>query len=360
METLTREQKDIILDFYFQCGPEEDIDKARQLIATDLRAAELYSSLEDSLCQLDSEKYGPCPDNLTEITIAKLQLAASAETAKAETENAGLKTLLQKEHTKIQEPAPAPALTARRNFLSNIYDIAAVAAVIIVISLVGFPSFSYMRQKSQQNVCNANMFRVGLGLANYTNDNNSLPFLATAAGKPWWKVSRPGQQNHSNTRPLWLIVKNGYLDPKDFTCPGRADARNINFDFTDPQRFSDFPSRKYISYSFILISAKNAKRKVTASDIMLADRNPLFERIFEQSPNFDADEFEKLILNEQLQKMMSISHRGKGQNILFGDGAVFFKKSRVISGDDIYTITGQNEYSGCEAPSTKDDTFLIP
>ena len=98
MTNLTSEQKDIILSFYFRCGTAEEIDRARDLIASDRRAADLYAELERSLGLLDSVKYEPCPDNLAEITIAKLKLAASAE--KALTEQSEIDRLLAKERRK--------------------------------------------------------------------------------------------------------------------------------------------------------------------------------------------------------------------------------------------------------------------
>lgn len=70
MGSLSKEDKDIILDFYFRCGDEETINRGRDLVASNPEAAILYARLEETLTQLDSIKYEPCPDNLVELTVA--------------------------------------------------------------------------------------------------------------------------------------------------------------------------------------------------------------------------------------------------------------------------------------------------
>ena len=79
MTNLTSTQKDIILNFYFRCGSSAEIDRARDLIAANPAAAELYARLGQTLTQLDAVKYGPCPDNLADLTIARLKAAAAVD-----------------------------------------------------------------------------------------------------------------------------------------------------------------------------------------------------------------------------------------------------------------------------------------
>ena len=93
MSSLSREEKELVLDFYFRCGDEEDINRTRDLIAENSEAAKLYADLQDTLTQLDSIKYEPCPDNLADLTVARLKLAASAGATK-------LQDLLEKEQKK--------------------------------------------------------------------------------------------------------------------------------------------------------------------------------------------------------------------------------------------------------------------
>src|SRR3989339_881959 len=81
MKSLKKEEKDLVLDFYFRCGSDEDIERARDLIATNSAAALLYDRLESTLTQLDHIKYEPCPDNLAELTVTRLKKAASESKA---------------------------------------------------------------------------------------------------------------------------------------------------------------------------------------------------------------------------------------------------------------------------------------
>ena len=145
MNTLSKEQKDLIMDFYFRCGSTERINEARDLITSDPRAAALYTSLESSLEQLDSLKYEPCPNNLVELTIARLKLAASSEQAR-------LESLLAEEQRKthLSNIAIAP-VTAKQGFWRNAAKVASVAAVFLVIGLAWFPFTSGMRQIAWRN-----------------------------------------------------------------------------------------------------------------------------------------------------------------------------------------------------------------
>lgn len=140
MSNLSKEEKEVILDFYFRCGEEERINRGRDLIAGNPEAAQLYANLEDSLRQLDSVKYEPCPENLVELTVAKLKLAASSEQAR-------LESLLAAEQRKTAH-MESPDATTSRSFWRNVAEVAAIAAVVLVIAGVSMPSLSRMRQVS--------------------------------------------------------------------------------------------------------------------------------------------------------------------------------------------------------------------
>jgi len=352
MNTLSKEQKDLILDFYFRCGSIERINEARDMIASDPRAAELYTSLEASLKQLDSVKYEPCPDNLVELTIARLKLAASSEQAR-------LESLLAEEQRKTHLSSIPPA-TAKRGFWRNAAEIAAIAAVFLVVIGVYFPATSSMRQIAWRNKCSSNLASVGAGIAGYAHDHDGeLPRVDMDPGSPWWKVGDQGQKNHSNTRHIWLLVKDGYVNLDDFICPGRQDAQIPQFD--QAAALNDFPSRQSISYSFKFTTNKTAKNKVDSKSVLLSDLNPVFENAFSNSDLWkQTDEFTKILISKQLLEMMSTNHLGKGQNVLFGDGSSGFKKTRTILGDDIFTVKGKSVYSGCEVPADNKDIFLAP
>ena len=350
MRSLDPEAKKIILDFYFRCGPDEDIDRACTLIAEDSRAAELYSKLETSLKQLDAIKYEPCPDNLADLTIARLKVAASQK---------GLENLLEQEQRKGQQ-AEIGTPTTSRSFW-RVMEVMAAAAVVLLVFTVYQPVCTRMRHNSWQKRCSAGLGRMGAGMGRYANDNDGrLPYVARSAGAPWWKVGEQGRENHSNTRYLWLVVKEGYVDSKDCVCAGRKSAYPIQLDKAQLRRLNDFPNRHALSYSFMFMCEKAAHGKLSDKKIVLADVNPVFEDIFDTSGRPKKSEFDMLCLNEPLKMMLSKNHNERGQNVLLGSGSVVFTKSRLFFGDDIYTVRGAEVYRGIESPCDELDTFLIP
>jgi len=99
---------------------------------------------------------------------------------------------------------------------------------------------------------------------------------------------------------------------------------------------------------------------MTSGEPLMADSNPIFENLPERL-SYEI----KLRLNNKLLSINSINHNGRGQNILFGDGAVRFIKDRHIgiAADDIFTLQDMGrgfEVKGCEVPSCETDAFLAP
>ncbi|MBW8016943.1 MAG: hypothetical protein FVQ82_12225 [Planctomycetes bacterium] len=353
MITLRREEKDLVLDYFFQCGTDVHLDSAKQLIETDPRARDLYEQLKATLEHLDHvdhEAHDACPDHLSEITVNKLKVASSAE-------NARLQTLLAAEGEKVAASTSNIKITRFRSFWQNIPDVATVACVLLIVASLAFPTLNHMRSKARQVACSAGMFRVGEGIDRYRKDNNgSLPAVATVAGDPWWMVGDQGKANYSGTRHLWLLVTGDYVDSADFVCGGRKDGVRVEYTKEQLQKLKDFKSRRHISYSYMFMSDKRAKRQWDGSTVIMADLNPIFEGV---SPSSNREEFKKLSIGDQLRKAMSTNHR-KGQVILFLDGSALYKRVRKISGDDIYMATDKKVYIGREVPKDIKDTFLIP
>jgi hypothetical protein len=352
MSNLKQEEKELILDFYFRCGDEDNITRARDMIASKPEAAKLYAGLEETLTQLDSIKYEPCPDNIVELTVARLKLAASKGAPK-------LHNLLEKEQKKtfVREKQ---SVTVHPHHWRNIIEVAAIAAVILIITGLGFPMLSNVRQKSWQTACQAKLGKVGQGLVNYAYDNrDTLPSVATSAGSPWWKVGDQGSKNHSNTRHLWLLVKENYVDAENFTCPGHKKATPVRFDTASLHQYNDFPSRNNLSFSFRTKCNKTLE-KMRSVTIIMADRNPVFANIPQGNEYFKFNEFTKIFVSEELKRAMSPNHNSKGQNLLNCDGSARFSPNRVVDGDDIFMIEGVDQYSGCEVPRDDHDIFLAP
>lgn len=352
MNTLSPEEKEIILDFYFKCGDQEKIDQGRDLVAAKPEAAKLYASLEATLTQLDSVKYEPCPDNLAELTIARLKLAAGKS-------QQNLENLLEKEQAKTKP------VTSKRSFW-RVAEIAAIAAMILLVAGIFRPATANMRRIARQSDCSNRLKRIGAGMASYAGDNNGfLPAVATQPGDPWWKIGDQGEKNQSNTRHNWLLVKNSYVEAKDFVCPGRKDTIVLKLKPEQLIKLNDFPSRRHVSYSFMFMCEENAKRQRSGKiTVLVADLNPIFERVFNsRDGNYSsstADEFARILVDQRMRDMTSSNHRGFGQNILATGGSAQFKKQRIFLNDDIYTAKDKQSYSGKEMPCNPDDIFLVP
>ncbi|MGB8226641.1 MAG: hypothetical protein WCE45_07260 [Sedimentisphaerales bacterium] len=351
METLTKEQRDILLDYYFECADQRETDTAKQLLGTHKGAVEFYSKLHDSLSpleHLDHEIHANCPDYLVEKTLEKLY------PHNTEAGSDQLEKLLRAESEKI--------VTKRPSFWRNLVESAAIAAGIFIIASIFIPVTRQMRAQATKTACQANLAQIAQGITQYAGENEgSLPAVATKAGNPWWKVGSTEQENQSNTRHVWLLVRKNYLGPEVFLCPGSG---NRNMPVLEKARILailDFPDRRYISYSFKLISEPN-KAVLPKSQIpLMSDTNPIFENCLKDPYSFSKPEFNPVKLNEKLLKINSSSHRGKGQNIMFSDGTVKFTSQRTLGqNDDIFTVKDLDTYRGTETPSSETDTFLVP
>ncbi|OQY07323.1 MAG: hypothetical protein B6I25_02205 [Planctomycetales bacterium 4572_13] len=369
MNKLTQEQQQLILDFYFHCGDQVDIEAGRDLIAASPAAAGLYAGLEDALTDLDHIKYESCPDNLVDLTIARLKLLASSSKAS----NARLHHLLEQEQKttvfSTSESAGKHSIPAnsigKAHFLRPLFEVLAAAAMLALIAGILFPSFEFARAKYQQVACRNNMRVLGAGFASFAKDNdhnnNGFSEVKVKAGSPWWRIGDQGRQSRSNTRYPFMLIKGGYVDGRAFVCKGNKKAKLFNSQTAAIAQLYDFPSHKNISYSFTLFCDKNADPLLCSRSVIASDLNPVFQKIrCDRSVFQKMDEFSKLELNTQLKQSLSANHRGRGQNLLYGDGSVKCVQSRIINGDDIFTVSGVDVYTGREIPASSNDIFLAP
>ena len=365
MNRLNQEQQELILDFYFRCGEDEDIERGRDLIASNAEAARLYSGLEETLTDLDEIKYEPCPDNLVDLTVARLKIAATARSA------AGAERMSELLNETAQS---VPALNSKKNdpltgfskpniLLHNIFRIAMTAVAVFLIVGTLFPTLGHMRAQSEyRTACMNNMRQIGQGFASFMNDNGDrLAKASVTAGSPWWKIGDQSEQSKSNTRCVWQLVKGDYVPAEAFTCAGHKKAVPLTYDAKAMSAVNDFPSRQNISYSFMLLCEKTHNNITKSRRIILSDRNPVFSSIPCYPSLYQTqDEFESVIVNEMLKQQNSPNHNYKGQNALYCDGSVEYLTTRTINGDDIFTLNNVTTYKGNELPTAADDVFLVP
>lgn len=343
MSLLNEKQKELLFEYCLGLTLEEQTLQAEKLISSSPQAAEICNKLKITLNPLESVEAQLCPDDLVESTVLRLSNAAR-------TSRLRLQQLLQTEQS--------AKVTTRSHFWRNFGEVLAAAAVILLVSGVFFAPLQHARQKSWEIQCQMQLARVSQGLENYRADHEGkMPSVATAAGAPWWKVGYQGKENHSNTRHIWLLTKEGYVDPTDFVCPGKREGRVIQFDAAQAKNYNDFPARRYVTYSFRIRPNNSRDYYSSAPMALVADLNPVFGEL----PQNYANPF-RLRVNSKLLKRNSNNHNRRGQNILFSNGSVEFIKTRRlgISKDDIFTLQNVQVYKGDEVPAFEADIFLAP
>ncbi|MHC4125796.1 MAG: hypothetical protein ACYSRR_04995, partial [Planctomycetota bacterium] len=330
MAQLNNEQKQLLFDYSLGLASQEEILRAESIISSSREAADLYASFKAGLSILEAIEIEHCPDELAERTIAGLCNAANSS-------QQHLTELLAAEQTKTISP--------RSRLWRNLGQITAAAAIIIIVSGVMMGPLKVMRSKSIQQRCQMQLGNIFRGFDNYVSEHGKMPAVVHAKGEPWWKVGYQGRENHSNTRPVWLLVKNGYVNADDFTCPGKRPSYVVGLSNAQLKNYNDFPSRKYINFSFRIMCRTPQGARLRSGRVLVADMNPLFEQL----PN----DFSKpliLQINKNLLTINSSNHKGRGQNVLFGDGSCRFVKKRnvEISADDIFTLQNTQVYKGVE------------
>ncbi len=342
MTSLNKKEKQLLFDYCIGITDDREAADAKLLISVNKEAAGLYSNLKASLKPLENDAAEVCPDDLAEGTVWRLNNLAKSSQLR-------LQQLIASEQGK--------KVTLRSRFWRNFGEIAAVAALVLFVAGILLPPLNFARQKSWQTRCQKQLASVFQGLNNYSSDHDGqLPSVATATGEPWWKVGYQGSENHSNTRSVWLLVKGEYVDPADFVCPGKSQGRALQFDISDVENYSDFPARRYMTYSF-RIKCNSPKDSSRGHQALMADSNPIFEKL---PQNFASSL--KLKIDKSLLNINSINHNRRGQNVMFRDGSVdFIEKRKVgISQDDIFTLQNTDSYKGVEVPSCDTDAFLAP
>lgn len=345
MIPLNSDQKQLIFDYCFGLTSREQNVEAETLISSSKEAAVIHSKLKATLEPLNSLEPESCPESLAERTVLRLNSLANSSQDR-------LQELLASEQSREFTTKSWLRLDFARKL--------ATAAVLIIVGSLLITTFrvvsGYARHHSLRQQCQMQQSSIFQGLQNYISDNDGQhPTVATSVGAPWWKVGDQGTENHSNTRRVYLLVKEDYVKPADFVCPACGYGETIQMTPSQLSKFKDFPSRRFVTYSFRISCRHTGNSKLLCRNVIMADWNPLFEEL--------PDNFSKqlsLRLNKKLLSLNSINHNRRGQNVLFGDGRVEFLKTRFIDTDDIFTLQDTDVYQGCEAPSCETDFFLAP
>jgi prepilin-type processing-associated H-X9-DG protein len=348
MTPLNPQQKQLLFDYALGLASESEAREAERLLANHEEAAKMHLVFKHALSPLDNWDNERCPDRLVDATVARFRMAAEQEEAS-------------------RRPVPVPGLKAkgpriiRTPLLGNFSNIAAMAAAIVLIVWVIVPALGLSRQKHFQERCEFQLKGVYAGLSQYVDDHDGqLPHVATVEGAPWWKVGDQGQENESNTRHAWLLVKQGYLKSDSFLCPACGKARVDAMDRQQARQYNDFPSRQYVQFSMRVCCPQFQQMGLKQARPILADLNPLSERL---PADLSASRLSVRLGKDLMGN--SPNHNRRGQNVLFCDGSVEFSRTRTArqSADDIYTLSQMSdgcEITGTETPANAEDAFLVP
>lgn len=344
MIPINSDQKQLLFDYCLGFTSSEQTTQAETLISSNEQAAIIHTKLKATLEPLNSLEPELCPDSLVESTVLRLNSLANSSQDR-------LQQLLASEQTR-EIPSKSRLWVGFGRKLAT----AAVFMIVASLLITTFRAVSgYARHHSFRQQCQMQQSSIFQGLHNYISDHDGQsPAVATLAGAPWWKVGDQGAENHSNTRRVYLLVKEGYVKTADFVCPACEYGEKNQMTLAQLKKFKDFPSRRFVTYSFQISCRKTKNGKLLCRNVIMADWNPLFEKLPDYSKQLS------LRLNKKLLTLNSINHNRRGQNVLFGDGRVEFLKTRFIGTDDIFTLQDTDVYQGCEAPSCETDFFLAP
>jgi hypothetical protein len=342
MNPMNNEQKELLFDYCIGLTSEKETNEAETLISSNQEAAEIHAKLKSAIEPLGSIEPEACPDELAEKVIYRVRNHSDFGQEQ-------LSQLLASE----QKKRVTIKIGAWRNYSQK----AAVAALVIFSIGIAVPTLRAINDNSRRQRCAMQSNNVFQGLSNYINDYDGPPAVATFAGAPWWKLGDQGRENHSNTRNVYLLPKYDYVDIEDFVCPACKGEVPLKLSDSQIRKLRDFPSRRYVTYSFQINCRKIAGGKLLCRKVIMADMNPLFENLPEDLPRQL-----RVQLNKTLLTLNSMNHKRRGQNVLFGDGRVEFIKKRFIgiASDDIYTLQDTDVYQGVEVPSRENDFFLAP
>jgi len=229
----------------------------------------------------------------------------------------------------------------------SLKELGAMAALLFLVGTILLPSFYRAHQLAQDNACVARAGEIGNALVLYANTHGgSLPALG--APDAAWLADCGERRRLSNSRNLWVLVRDECALPIDFQCPA-GETRALNIE--QASALGDFPSRDFISYSYhnaVNATGLRLNAPYAAAKAILADRTPVFE-----GGRFNPD---------RVNSRNSPNHDQRGQAVLYLDmHAVFAHGGEVgVDGDNIWLVRGVHSYQGHEVPADEHDSFLLP
>lgn len=245
------------------------------------------------------------------------------------------------------QPLRGPAVPVRLS------EIVAVAAMVIIAVSLALPVLVRTQQEARRVACESNLGAAGHAMALYGADHlSAMPRGNIELNSDWYRIGMTRaafEPVKSNSANLYLLARHHYIDPHALACPENPHApRGLS------DKDFDWPSPEAVSYSYQNQFANRVTRLVRVPRMaVLADKNPRFAIM--------PDGTKLMFLRSVPDTSASLTHRLRGQNVLFGDGSVWWSVHPLMpNGDNIWLIQGVEDYQGNETPQRYDDAFLVP
>lgn len=258
----------------------------------------------------------------------------------------------------FDQVAMEQAAPYRISFHRRLADIASIAAMLLIVVSIGWPTLAAWRSASMQAQCATHLRSVASAVGLYGGDfSDHLP-AATAGfggGRTWWNVGRGVEQ--SNSANLYTLRRTGYSTLEDLACPGNPHAVTSG----RPDEASDWGALSEVSYSYRILTQGQVHRLGQQDRFIIAtDRSPVVLRAIRSEPIYPREN--------------SFNHAGSGQHVVFSDGSVLWTTSPVLESGDNFWLPRSIELMvhaaerlvrvqpirGTEVPTDSSDDFVGP
>ena len=255
----------------------------------------------------------------------------------------------------------------------TLIELLVVIAIIAMLLAILMPALSKVKKMAQRLICGTNLKGMGTALYVYAFDYRDEFPVAGGKGVNNWAATTVGWNNPAwlwndtsvidtltISASLYMLLREADVGPKSFVCKSSDEQPFINeepFDITELWDFTADP-KNHQSYAYqqpYVVEGKSFPADGTSNpgNAIMADQNPWYDdKLIRDMSNTLASGqdflgYVALISNWELSSSdwqikvaNSRVHDRVGQNVLFGDGHVFFEKRPDVGTryDNIYTV----------------------
>ena len=257
----------------------------------------------------------------------------------------------------------------------TLIELMIVIMVIAILVTLIVPALIRAVIIARQAACNANVQKIVIGLAQYSNASEEMPkvpqsswnnAIGTNRGNSPFTALSP--RNHSAN--LWLLARGEHVPLTAFVCPATTDTPNAQERVKD---YWDFESGLRISYGLQSPYGHGGSLSILtpANVVLVADGSPYVETssgTIKANPNLVNWSDDTLDTEQKRLRGNSPNHDSEGQNVGYIDGHADWKTDANCgkNSDNIYTATSSDSDTSDEGTLTststnnENDTLILP